>query len=129
MLAFLHQKALSFALKAGFLAVDEARITSPEKLASRSEADAVVLPVEVNLALHSSALALSYVGVVSLLAPSGASLLASRQRTLTLNSALVRALRLRTVLALLAGRGSEATLALLSTHRDALALTSRDKQG
>jgi len=74
MLAFLGCKALGLAFEASFLAVGEAKIDSPEELASRSDVIALVLPVEVNLALRGSALSLSEIGIASLLAPNGASL-------------------------------------------------------
>ena len=129
MLAFLGWKAPGLALKAGFLAVGETRIASPEELASWREAVALVLPVEANLALHSSVLALSEFVVASLLAPIGASLLALRLKILALSSALVLTLQLRTILALSAGSGSEAILASLTAHRGALDLALRDKRG
>ena len=105
------------------------RIASPEELASLRKAVALALPVETSLALLCSALALSEVRVGSLLAPNGASMLASWQRSLALSSALVLALWLRTVLALRAGSRSEAILASLSAHIGALALTSWDRRG
>jgi len=80
------------ALKDGFLTVDEARLASPEELASWGKAAALALPVKASLALHSSALALSEAGVALLLAPNGASMLPSQQGALTLSSALVLAL-------------------------------------
>jgi len=113
MLAFLGWKASGLALEASFLAVGEVKIASPKELASRSEAIALVMPVEANLALHGSALSLSKVGVASLLAPNGVSLLTSRLGTL----------------ALCTGSGSEMILASLSAHRGALALASWDRRG
>ena len=109
------------------MAVSEARIASPEELASRGEATILALPVKVSLALHSSALALSEAGVASLLAPNGASMLTSWQRILAISSALVLTLRLRNVLALSAGSGSGATIASLSAHRGALGLASQNR--
>ena len=128
MLAFLGWKARGLALEAGFLAVGEAKIALPEELASRSEAIALVLPVEVKYSLHSNALALREVGAASLWASSDASLLTSRLRTLA-HSVLVLALRLRTILELRAGSGSETTLASISTHRGALTLALRKSRG
>ena len=113
MIAFLGWKALGLALKTGFLVVGEARIGSPEELASRGKAVALALPVDTSLALHSSALALSEVSVASLLVPNGASLLALRLRILALSSALILALQLRTILALHAGSGSKTIIASL----------------
>ena len=65
------------ALNASFMVVDKARIASPEELASQGEAVALALPVEASLALHCSAPTLREVGVASLLASNGASMLAS----------------------------------------------------
>ena len=63
MLAFLGWKALDLALEAFFLAVGEVSIASPYELASQDEAtwvlSALALPLEVSLALHSSALTYS----------------------------------------------------------------------
>jgi len=98
-----------------------------EELASRGEAVALALPVEASLEMHNSTLALSEARVV--LAPNGAPVLASRQRVLALSSAQVLFLLLRTILALSVGSRSGATIASLSTHRDALALALRDRRG
>ena len=92
-------------MKVTFLAVGEAGIASPEELASQGEAIVLALPLKASLR---RALSLKETEIASLLAPSGASFLASRLRSLVLNSDLVLALRLRTFLALSAGSGSEA---------------------
>ena len=82
-------------MKIAFLAIGEARIASPEKVASQGEAIILALILKASLALRSRVLSLSEAEIVSLLALSGASFLTSRLRSLAL-SALVLALRLRT---------------------------------
>jgi len=106
-----------------FLAVSEARIASPKKVASQGEATVLALPLKASLALHNRVFSLSEIVIASLLALSGASFLAPRLRLLALNSALVLTLRLRT------DSGSKATLATLLAHRGALGLASRDRRG
>ena len=108
-----------------FLAVGKARIALPEEVAPHT---VLAVPLKASLALHSRVPSLSETEIASLLALSGASLLASQLRSLAL-SALILALRLRTFLALGAGSGSEAALATLSAHRGALALASHDRRG
>jgi len=50
-LAPLDLEALGLALKAFFLATGEARIISPERVASQDEATILILPLEADLAL------------------------------------------------------------------------------
>jgi len=90
-----------------FLVIGEARIVSPEEVASQGETTVLTLPLKVSLALHNKVISLSEDVRASLLVHIGTSFLASWLRLLALNSALVLTLRLRTV------SGSEAALAIL----------------
>jgi len=62
--------------KAFSLAISEARIVSPKRVASQSEATILALPLKVRLALLRRVLPLSEAEIASLLALSGASSLA-----------------------------------------------------
>ena len=110
------------------MAIGEAKIALPERVASYGETTVLVLPLEANLGLLRRALPSSEAKITSLLAPSGTLSLALRQRSLAL-SALVLASRLRTFLAFSVVSGSDVESAILLAHRGALDLTSRDKRG
>ena len=144
-LRILSREALGLALRAFFLVIGEAKITSPERVASQGEATALVLPLEANFAWPCKAFSSSEVRIASLLALGDALSLASRQKFLTLGavngseseSAMLLARIGAFVLAShVAGLvlpssvvdASEATLASLLA-RSALALTSRDRRG
>ena len=66
------------------MAIGEARIASPEKIASQGEATILILPLKASLVLLCRAFLSSLAKIASLLAPSGALSLASRQRSLAL---------------------------------------------
>ena len=104
-------------MKIVFLAVGEARIASLEELALQGEVTILALPLKVSLALHNRVLCLSEVVIASLLTLNDILFLASRLRSLALNSALVLTLRLRS------SSKSEAALTMLLAHIGALALT------
>ena len=72
------------------LAAGEARIASPEKVASQGEATILAPPLKASLALYSRVLSLSEAEIASLLSYSGALSLPSQLRSLAL-SALVLA--------------------------------------
>jgi len=78
------------------LAIGEVRIVSHERVASQGEATVLALPLEASLALLCIVLLLSENKIASLLSLSGALFLASRLRSLALNT-LVLTSRLRTL--------------------------------
>ena len=77
--------SLRLSLK-GFFVIGEARIASPERVASQSETAALILLLEANLGLSCRAFPLSEVRIASLLAPSGALFLASHAAGLSLGA-------------------------------------------
>jgi len=127
MLAPLGWEVLCLALKA-FLDVGEARIASPERVASQGKPTILALPLKVSLALLRRALSLSEAEIASLLALSGASFLASQLRFLAF-SAIVLASWLKTFLAFSVVSESDAESATLLAYRGVLALASHDKRG
>ena len=120
-------KTMGLVCKAFSLAISEARIVSPKRVASQGKATILALPLKASLALLHRVLLLSEAEIASLLALSGASFLTSRLRFLAL-SALVLASRLKT-LALGAGSESDAESTMLLAQEGTLALASRDRQG
>jgi len=84
MLARLGWEALGLAFKAFFLAIGEARIVSPERVASQGEATVFALPLKASVALLRIAFSLSEAEIASLLALSSASSLALQLKSLAL---------------------------------------------
>jgi len=78
-------------LKTFFWAIGEARIASPERVASQGETTVLALPLKASLALLRGVIPVSGIEIASLLALNGASFLTSRLRSLAL-SALVLSL-------------------------------------
>ena len=69
---------MGLAFKAFCLAMGEASIASPERVASQGKVTIFVFPLKASLALQRRSLPLSKAKIASLLAPSGALSLASR---------------------------------------------------
>ena len=109
------------------MAIREASLAFPERVASQGEAAILALLLKASLALLCGAPLLSDAKLASVLVLSGASFLTSWLRFLAL-SALVLASRLKT-LALGAGRENDAESATLLAHKGVLALALRDRRG
>ena len=120
-------ETLGLAVKTFFWAIGEARIASPERVASQSEATVLALPLKASLALLRGFLPVSEAEIVSLLSLSGASFLTSRLSSLAL-SGLVLSLAASLGLPNSADDVSGAAVASLLAQRS-LALASRDRRG
>ena len=105
------------------MAIGEARIASPERVASQGEATILALPFKESLALICKAFSSSEFKIIALLAPSGALSFDSRLRSLAFN-ALVLALQIRTLALGVVSENDPESVTLLA-HRGALVLASR----